>query len=351
MIRTLHVENFTVFSDAEFDFGALNVIHGENSTGKTHVLKLLYSLLATLKPAPNQPSPESPTKSWLEPKLAEVLAGVFRPDEDKIGRLARRQHGRSTARVRVELDTGGSLAFTFSSQHDKAVKVDEVPTAWIQQPPIYLPTRELLSVYPGFVSLFETRAIPFDKTWRDTCAYLGAAVARGPKRKEIAALLKPLEEAIGCQAELKGDRFYVTMKEPKAAVEADMVAEGLRKLTMVARLIANGSLDDKGSLFWDEPEANLNPALIREVAPILLKLAAGGVQVFTATHSLFLLVEIDLLLRARGVNPAARFTGLTRGDDGIVVTAGSDLAASGDVAALREELEQSDRQLPSKVEI
>ncbi len=39
-------------------------------------------------------------------------------------------------------------------------------------------------------------------------------------------------------------------------MEMHLVAEGLRKLAMIARLIANGSLVDKVSLFWDEPEAN-----------------------------------------------------------------------------------------------
>ena len=71
-------------------------------------------------------------------------------------------------------------------------------------------------------------------------------------------------------------------------MEADLVAEGYRKLTMVARLIANGSLDANSLLFWDEPEANLNPRLIRRLAPLLLDLAEAGVQVFIATHSLFL---------------------------------------------------------------
>ncbi|WP_281258757.1 hypothetical protein [Avibacterium endocarditidis] len=42
-------------------------------------------------------------------------------------------------------------------------------------------------------------------------------------------------------------------------MEIPLVAEGLRKLAMVARLVATGTLLDKGCLFWDEPEANLNP--------------------------------------------------------------------------------------------
>lgn len=56
----------------------------------------------------------------------------------------------------------------------------------------------------------------------------------------------------------------------------------------------NGSLDAAHVLFWDEPEANLNPSLLREVAGTLLGLTRMGVQIFIATHSYVLLKEIDL---------------------------------------------------------
>lgn len=351
MMRRLTLENFTVFSRAEFEFAGLDAIHGENSTGKTHLLKLVYAILSTLRRAPNANVPETPTKSWLESELAKALSEVFRPEDFKVGRLVRRQQGRATASVRAEFEGAGALEFSFSTNHGTTVKVEEAPTAWLPRPPIYLPTRELLSVYPGFVSLYETQAIPFDRTWRDTCAYLGAPVARGPKSKAVAALLKPLEDALGCQAMLENGRFFVKMQQPSAKVEADLVAEGLRKLTMVARLIANGSLDGKGALLWDEPEANLNPALVREVAPVLWKLAAAGVQVFLATHSLFLLTELELLRVGGEEAPSTCFIGLHRADDAVAVTAGATLAESGEVAALREDLQQADRALPKEITV
>ena len=76
--------------------------------------------------------------------------------------------------------------------------------------------------------------------------------------------------------------------------EMPLVAEG-RKLGMLARLISTGSLGEKGCLFWDEPEANLNPKLVRDVARAILGLCESGVQVVVATHSPFLLREFDML--------------------------------------------------------
>lgn len=345
MLERIQTKDFTVFSQADLRFGALNLLHGENSSGKSHLLRLAYSVVASLVRGPNEPASERPTKAALEPKLGSKLVAVFRPDQDKLGRLARRVQGTSRTEVVADFGDEGTFSFSFATRSDRTVRVDSLPTNWLAQAPVFLPTRELLSVYPGFVSLYETQAIPFDETWRDTCVLLGAPVARGPKKREIAALLAPLEEAIGCKAVLDGGRFFVQMSNPNARVEADLVAEGYRKLTMVARLIANGSLDDKGYLFWDEPEANLNPRLIRRLAPLLLELADGGVQVFVATHSLFLMRELEIEQRRRQRRVSTRYFGLSIEADGVAVQQGQSIEEAGDIVALDESLAQSDRYL------
>lgn len=81
----------------------------------------------------------------------------------------------------------------------------------------------------------------------------------------------------------KNGRFY--LKNESGRFEMPLVAEGQRKLAMLARLIATGVLLDRGFLFWDEPEANLNPLLIKQVARSIVSLSQAGIQVFIATHS------------------------------------------------------------------
>ena len=124
----------------------------------------------------------------------------------------------------------------------------------------------------------------------------GALLAKGPREKRIRELLGPLEEAMGGKVELDlAGRFYLNIAG--VSMEMHLVAEGLRKLAMIARLIATGSLIHKGYLFWDEPEANLNPKVIKLVAPTILRLCQNGIQAFIASHSLFLLRELDILLQ------------------------------------------------------
>jgi len=110
-------------------------------------------------------------------------------------------------------------------------------------------------------------------------------------------------------------------------------------------------LPPSGSGFWDEPEANLNPKVIKRVARTILQLCQSGIQVFVASHSLFLLRELDILLKAAEFQEvAARFFGLHPGDDGVVVRQGDTVDDIGTIDALQEELSQSDRYLAAEAE-
>ncbi len=226
--------------------------------------------------------------------------------------------------------------------------MEKIPPVWGDKLPVYLPTRELLTIYPGFVSVYETTHLPFEETWRDTCLLLGAPLARGPRENRIKELLVPLEEAMSGKVELDGQgRFYLTIAG--VSMEMHLVAEGLRKLAMIARLIATGSLVDKGYLFWDEPEANLNPKVIKLIAKTILHLCQSGIQVFIASHSLFLMRELDILLKSSEFEGTeARFVGLHREDDRVHVKQGDTVDDVGDITALQEELSQSDRYLETE---
>ena len=341
MLKSLKLQNFTVFPDADFKFGKnLNVIIGENGLGKTHVLKAAYCIQAVSARGLKETGSDNPTKAHLQTAVANKLRGVFRPDE--LGRLARRQAGRSRAEVACHFEEKKlDLAFSLNSGSKSEVVIEATPSAWSDKVPIYLPTREMLSIYPGFVSLYETAHIPFEETWRDLAILLGAPLAKGAREKRVRKLLEPLEGVMGGQIELDGDRFYLESKSGR--IEMHLVAEGMRKLAMLARLMATGSLLDKGTLFWDEPEANLNPKLVKLVAHTILELSAQGIQVFVASHSLFLLRELFILQQTEYKQLDARCFGLHDSDEGVTVRQGPTMDDVGEIAALDEDLLQSER--------
>ncbi len=342
MLKWMKLKNFTAFPQARLEFSKhLNVIAGENGMGKTHLLKLPYAAMA-MSAEEGRKRSGRPTKKVLETRLAEKLVNVFRPE--RLGRLALRRRGRSRCEVKLMFsESGTSFGFSFATPNRSEVSIDHHPTHWRRRAPVYLPTHELLTIYPGFVPLYDAHHVEFDETWRDTCLLLGAPALRGPRASDVASLLAPLECQLGGRVVLeRNGRFYLALTNA-GPMEMPLVAEGLRKVAMLARLISTGSLLDKDCLFWDEPESNLNPRLIREVARAVLAICKAGVQVFVATHSLFLLRELEILLEGEFEGVEQRYFGLCRGDEGVEISQADDVAGINPLVLLDEDLAQSER--------
>lgn len=129
--------------------------------------------------------------------------------------------------------------------------------------------------------------------------------------------------------------------ERKGNMEIDLVAEGWRKLGMLTQVVLNKALRNKGCLFWDEPEANLNPKLIQVVAKAIFKIATESkIQVFVTTHSLFLLRELELLSVQLGGKSQVRYIGIRENGE---IDQGNSSVALKTISALDAEVAQSDR--------
>ena len=133
-----------------------------------------------------------------------------------------------------------NIDFSFATNSRSEVGIDRAPEIWLEKSPVFLPTRELLTIYPNFVSVYENHYLEFEETWRDTCILLGAPALRGPTETRIKSLLRPLEKAMDGKIVLeKSGRFYPNVPG-EGKMEITLVAEGLTKLGMLARLIATG---------------------------------------------------------------------------------------------------------------
>ncbi|MCW9718294.1 AAA family ATPase [Avibacterium sp. 21-599] len=287
-VKYLQLDNFSCLPNETFNFSKhLNIIIAENGCGKSHLLKILYTLLETGANEKNKP-----IKSESQKVIADKLLSVFRPDS--LGRLVKRQQGRSRTEVTWALNGGEKNKFSFSSNSSTQVNIDNLEYTKISMP-VFIPTRELITLCPWFISLYQNQDIPFEEIWLDTCLLLNHPLAKGPRTKKIKELLEPIESALEGTVIEENGRFYLKQTTQTGKIEAPLVAEGLRKFVMIARLVATGALLNKGYLFWDEPEANLNPKLIKVAAKIIYSLVKQKIQVFISTHSLFLLRELELL--------------------------------------------------------
>jgi energy-coupling factor transporter ATP-binding protein EcfA2 len=351
MLKQITLKNFTVFPEADLHFASgLNVIVGENGCGKTHLLKVTYALIeAVAENTGINPTVKKLSNNVLKDKYHKKLSGTFSSSIESLSRKRNVVNKKDTPINVVIPIFYISLFFKDSkfnvsiSQSATDLYIDKTPKVWGDKRPVFMPTRELLTIYPGFVSIYENHYLEFDETYRDTCVLLGLPALKGKREQQAKEMLKPLEEAMGGEVLLEGGRFYLNMPD-KGKIEMPMVAEGQRKLAMLAQLIATGALLDKGYLFWDEPEANLNPKLIKLIAKVILHLCNNGIQVFIASHSLFLVRELEILsAKEEFKNTTQRYFALRIEDDGVIVEQGDVIDDLQTLILLDEELSQSDR--------
>lgn len=353
-IRSLTVENFTVFPKATLDFADLNVIVGENGAGKTHLLRLLYAALVACQRPGGQPATEKdrddgqtsgnqPTINTLEPALSAKLVGVFNPQKRRVGRLVRRRQGHNTCSVKVDLrDFRKSIGFGFSTRSSK-VNVTTSPSVWHDATSVFLPTHELLSIPEEFVWLYDRYATEFDEAWYDTRKLLGAPKLQGRQGADITKLSSPLKDTLGGKMVYNKSDKHFYLHRSDGILEMPLVAEGLRKVGTLWYLATAGHLTNTNCLFWDEPESNLNPKIIRTVAEAISHISRAGTQVFIATHSLFLIKELELIQRKHGKKRYLRYFALERKDDGVDIHPADDIYDIEPLVALDVANDQSQR--------
>ncbi len=279
MIKKIEIQNFTCFADFKTELvPGVNLFIGDNGTGKTHILKLLYAIeSAPITAAP----PQDPSQKILR---------VFMPRKLDMGRLLRKGKGNKEGRFSVS-KKDGKLSCIVTQDGVKITNGTASTKKTSTVKPVYIPVKEMLANAPGFRSLYAARETHFEEVYADIIdkAFL-------PSLKEIPVktekLLKQLQKTLGGKVSSKNEEFYLRTRAGE--IEFSLVAEGYRKLALLWLLLRNGSLSKGTTLCWDEPEANLNPSMFPLLVDILLTLQREGIQIFIATHSYVLLKEFEL---------------------------------------------------------
>lgn len=293
MIEKIKLEKFTAFENTlELNLSPkINIIIGENGTGKTHLLKAMYSLCSIHN--------KTYKEDELEDILTKKLIGVFRPDN--LTELSNKgDKGYSNIKIEMgkpELGTKTLEAKFYSSNSKKLTLEEKISEEYFQNKSVFIPTKEPLSFFNGFVSLYDTYNISFDETYRDICQYIGLPEVRKDKLSEKSKwAIDKIETVCGGEFIFKGETITFKAKN-KSELSINLIAEGFKKLGVFARLIKTGiiSLEDSGVIFIDEPETNMNPKLLNLLVTILLELSRNGQQIILATHEYVILKWFDLL--------------------------------------------------------
>jgi energy-coupling factor transporter ATP-binding protein EcfA2 len=348
MLKRLHLQNFTVFADADFEFGpGLNVLVGTNGTGKSHVLKVGYSIESAYYNLGQHSSteqliiPSANTVAWTA-TLYKLLPQIFLSAQ--IGPLIR-WSAKQSAIVSVDFRSDEKLILELEpaslnpNVNQASLSVELVPKPAEVEQPVFIPAKEILTLswmLPGSEQL----VLPIEQNYLDLLKQLRRLPLRQP---ESGSALEALTAVLGGEVNEEEGRYYLIAPDGRRT-GIGLVAEGLRKFGTLQKLLANGGLTKQTTLYWDEPEANLNPALLQKLAAILAELARQGFQIILATHSTDLLKEFHILSRQKDAKSLPiKYFGLNAkpGEATTVITT-DNFEHLPDVVALEVELKQAD---------
>ncbi|MCI9485659.1 MAG: AAA family ATPase [Lachnospiraceae bacterium] len=276
-IERLELKNFTVFEKLDVAWGpGINVLIGENGTGKTHIMKVLYSACQA-----------SSSKVSFSQKLVLTMF----PDEYKLSRLIRRKQGNQSASIQVTASEEGRRRILSSEFHMKTRKWEAVVKGeeqWEREfgklGSIFIPAKEILSNSYNLAAAVKKDNVRFDDVYLDIIDSAKVDVLPGRNTDDQNRKLREIERIVKGKVwyDSEKDEFY--LKQGNSRWEFNLVAEGIRKMALLWQLVKNGALEKGTVLFWDEPEANLCPVHIPVLAELLLLLQRNGVQIFVATH-------------------------------------------------------------------
>lgn len=226
MLNKLHIENFTVFRKADLEFSSgLNVITGDNGSGKSHLLKLGYAILKTLESF----GEKFPAKEIAERWLAGNLVDIFRPET--LGRLASRVQGSSGSSVSATWNQKGRLDFSFSTR--KTEKVDILSTPQyvpLGSSTLFIPPKEIISVFEGFQGALEKRELAFDGTYLALAKALNPAPLKGKSPSETARLVNELEKNLKASVLKKITDFIFHQKVPADSLRRHLLRKAIVNL-------------------------------------------------------------------------------------------------------------------------
>jgi predicted ATPase len=303
---SLTLRDFTCFREASFEFvPGVNVFVGENGTGKTHVMKVLYSVILPESVAGTRDF----AKTLLRVMPAERQADIVRHTSEE-----------QVAWVQCDHDE-----FRFDGRIESAIPVGVLSTEQGERRnrPVFIPATDMIGHTRKFTNFWDEYNLDFDYTFRDIAHLL--EIERRVPAEQYRELVRQLEDDVlhgSVEFDAKEDRFFLVRNGNREPMP--LVAEGLRKIATLLVLLRNGSIKSGTTLFWDEPEVNLNPALMDEVVGAIMTLARSGVQVFLATHSYVILKEIDLAMNA---SDSVKFFSFYTGGGATSISSSSDFAS------------------------
>ena len=303
MIQDVTIRNFMAHQALTCtNIPAINLLIGKNDTGKTGLLRMLYSVTKALETFSIK---NETVKETFKKVLAAKLDTTFMPRRG-LGDLV--QKGQSEKlHVELKINAGREYAqainfqFGESTQNtitDGAEHIMPLPNGVLNA--LFIPAKEVLTAFRDIRIIREQEyGRGFDDTYLDLIRALDIPTTKGRVATELTGVSRMLEDLFEGSIEQTHDsKDPFVFKKGKQQFAMHQTAEGVKKIGILTTLIRNRQIRKGTILFMDEPETALHPTAIRDMVKMIVAMSKAGVQIFLATHSYFIIKQLAISTRA-----------------------------------------------------
>lgn len=289
-IEELQLKNFGIVGDFYCDqFSNINLIIGENGTGKTFLLKALYSAVKAMEEY-KRGDDISPMNDILSEKLRWTY------QVDKLGDIVSKT-AEDGLDFNMKMDKT-YLEYRFSKSAASKVGIVGTSSNGKEGDSIFIPAKEVLSLFSVILKSREIdKAFGFDDTYYDLAKALRISPSLGKNYTVFANSRKVVSEVIDGKVDYDqngGKWYYKNKKKQKFSIGA--TSEGVKKIAIMDRLLANGYLGRNSIIFIDEIESALHPKAVCQFLDMIDNIANEmGLQVFITSHSYFVIKKLLLI--------------------------------------------------------
>lgn len=291
-INKIHYRNYAMIPNFDLEnITGINLIIGANGTGKTFLLKSIYSAVRTFEEYHR--GDDIRTVSDI---LSEKIRWTFQVE--KIGDIVKKGCS-DPLEFQMSFDGGDFSYFLSQSTTTKITSVTpSIETRNAKS--IFIPAKEVLSLYSVILKSREIdQSFGFDDTYYDLVRALRIAPRKGKNFRIFSIARKSLSNVISGKVDVdekSGKWYYKDDKKYRYSIAA--TSEGIKKISILDRLLANGYLSNSSIVFIDEVESALHPDAICKFLDMIGNISSEmGIQFFITSHSYFVVKKLYLIAK------------------------------------------------------
>jgi energy-coupling factor transporter ATP-binding protein EcfA2 len=318
MITQLSMDNFGPITTLNWEnLGQINLVMGGNGTGKSTILRAMYSAMRTVEQERSSQTTTSPTDL-----LAKRVSGAFQSlqhdfdhllSTDASGHLSCQLHTKEGLMIGYKIDPDMTGSLREVEGHFGEIKAQTSTQSTLPLPGIngaqeahsaFLSPREVLSICNVISRNRHTEdRLDFDDADYDLATVLVTNPPRDGNDGIFSGACADLRKITGGRVRYDDKRRAWYFEKNGQRYSMGATADGYKKIGTLDALLASRYLTPGSTVYIDEPEASLHPTATAQFLDIIADLAQSGdghgIQFFLASHSYFVIKKLYLIAQKR----------------------------------------------------